>query len=359
MAFVLAGIVGFLPHEIGRLVDPYDCYPSQFVATYEGPAIREHGRLFWFQCLPRLVAGAEMREFDRRSQRDDSIVHSVVTTLFDSRSARLPPIQEWFAAVMLVAFLVSIARLGFVALRDGDPCRRAIATGTTLSAVMIAAAFMINRNIFNSDNYRYLIYLVTPWSLGFGLLSSGLARRGLLGSAFAGILVVILTLGMTATMIGWYRADFGYLDADWKFVRVPQLGWNQLPIGPRRTHYVVPPDVTHVFGGYWDVYRMSFASGKKVVGIPYPMYPNRFPGWSSGLDSDHGKLLVIGVRTESRTGAPKRGSRIDFRPSDSLHAPDPNEWRSPFDAVWRNDSRDRAELDRIRVVVPRSDRAGR
>ena len=52
------------------------------------------------------------------------------------------------------------------------------------------AAFLVNRNIFNSDNYRYLIYLLTPWSLGFGLVldepvapkahrvRGGLGRRG-------------------------------------------------------------------------------------------------------------------------------------------------------------------------------------
>ena len=59
-AFVVGAIVGFLPHEIGRLVDPYDAYPSQFAATFEGPAIREHGRLLALQCLPRLIAGTEL-----------------------------------------------------------------------------------------------------------------------------------------------------------------------------------------------------------------------------------------------------------------------------------------------------------
>ena len=35
-------LVGFLPREIGRRVDPYDAYPSQFAATLERPAILEH-----------------------------------------------------------------------------------------------------------------------------------------------------------------------------------------------------------------------------------------------------------------------------------------------------------------------------
>ena len=31
-AFVVGAVVGFMPHEIGRMVDPYDAYPSQFAA---------------------------------------------------------------------------------------------------------------------------------------------------------------------------------------------------------------------------------------------------------------------------------------------------------------------------------------
>ena len=64
----------------------------------------------------------------------------------------------------------------------------------------------------------------------------------------------------------------------------------------RPVAFVVPTDVTHVFGDYWDVYRMAFLSGKRVAGIPYPMYPNRFRGWSRGLGPGQGKLLVLGVR---------------------------------------------------------------
>ena len=42
--------------------------------------------------------------------------------------------------------------------------------------VLIVAAFLVNRNIFNSDNYRYLIFLLTPWSLGFGLVPATTCR---------------------------------------------------------------------------------------------------------------------------------------------------------------------------------------
>ena len=64
--------------------------------------------------------------------------------------------------------------------------------------------------------------------------------------------------------------------------------------------YEVPSDVTHVFGDYWDVYRMTFLSGKKVAGVPYPIYPNRFPGWSRGLGARKGKLLGARIAESNR-----------------------------------------------------------
>jgi hypothetical protein len=241
-----------------------------------------------------------------------------------------------------------------------------MALGTVLSALLIVAAFMVNRNIFNSDNYRYLIFLLTPWSLGFGLLTSSLPKRGLPGRAGAGILVAVLMSAMTSTTIGWYREDLGYLDARWRCVRIPQLVWSEIPVWSRRQHdlerrvaFVVPPDVTHVFGDYWDVYRMAFLSGNRITGIPHPIYPNRFPGWSRGLGAGQGELLAIGVRREWGSRAPKRRSQTPFGPPSILEPPGGNEWKPPFRMVWQNDGRDPAELDLIPVILPSSDRARR
>ena len=61
------------------------------------------------------------------------------------------------------------------------------------SALLIACAFLMNRNVYDSDNYRYLIFLLTPWALGFGLILFDLRRRGrlaaLLGVARGGSVV--------------------------------------------------------------------------------------------------------------------------------------------------------------------------
>ena len=100
-----------------------------------------------------------------------------------------------------------------------------------------------------------------------------------------------------------------YRVADWSELigRSPTIAAGS-PGGFRR-HSPFRPDVTHVFGGYWDVYRMAFLSGGASSGIPYPMYPNRSRGWSRGLGPDHGKLLVLQPR-ESRRAEVAVGRRV-------------------------------------------------
>ncbi len=366
-AFVAGAAVGFIPHEIGRMVDPYNAYPSQFAATFEASAIGEHGRLLVRHCLPRLIAGTELVEVDRLAQRNELVFGKLFQSLYEGRQPRgLPPYQEWLAVFWLTAFLAGFIRLGFEAVWARDAWGKGISLGIWISALLIVAAFLLNKNIFNSDNYRYLIFLLPPWSLGFGLLMGGLSRRGLPARATSGILVVALFWGMTFSTYSWYRDELGFLDRHWRIVRVAQLAWNEIPVSSRPTRgqakrvaYVVAPDVTHVFGDYWDVYRMSFLSGKKIEGIPYPMYPNRFPGWSRGLGPEEGKLLALGIRRElSGRGTRKRSPAA----SAPLAVLDPNtakNWRAPFGAVWQNAGRDPAEIDRLHVVVPSLDRMGR
>ena len=99
-AFLFAASAGFLPHEIGRRVDPYDAYPSQFAVTLEGPAIEEHGRLLALQCLPRLFAGTELNDFDRLSHGRESILGRLIgVMLYDRPSDGLPARQEWLAVL--------------------------------------------------------------------------------------------------------------------------------------------------------------------------------------------------------------------------------------------------------------------
>ena len=321
--FSVAMLVGLLPREIGRRVDPYDAYPSQFGATLEPRAVQEHARLLGLYCLPRLIAGTELHQFENAGTSILALAIGLVGMSGAQIRSAVPGKAEWLA-ILLVTVFCSGARPDEA--RDPasttDPARNAVSRGTFASALLIVAAFLVNRNVYNSDNYRYLIFLLTPWALGFGLVLSDLARRGWAGWLSAWLVAALLFEVMTSATFLWYRDERVYVDQRGMPVRLPLPDWSELTVVPdvRRgtpaipTDFVVPPDVSHVMGGYWDVYKIAFLSGGRLAGIPFPMYPNRFPGWSRGLGPGEGKLLILhpevtvrncGIDLEPRTKGPR------------------------------------------------------
>ncbi len=167
--FSVAMLVGVLPREIGRRVDPYDAYPSQFDMTLKPKAIWEHSRLLGLYCLPRLIAGTELHQFEKAGISIQALGIGLVSMSGTQIRSALPGKDEWLAILLATAFLMALFRLARDAASTTDPARKAVSRGTFGSALLIGLAFLVNRNIYNSDNYRYLIFLLTPWALGFGL----------------------------------------------------------------------------------------------------------------------------------------------------------------------------------------------
>src|SRR5262249_11324731 len=54
---LIGGFAGYLPHEVGVRVDPYDAYHEQFDPLLDRTALVEHARILGMECLPRLVLG--------------------------------------------------------------------------------------------------------------------------------------------------------------------------------------------------------------------------------------------------------------------------------------------------------------
>jgi hypothetical protein len=355
--FLVAMTVGLVPREIGRRVDPYDAYSSQFEGTLEPRAIGEHLRLLAARCLPRLIAGTELHELEKTGASIQTLGIGLVTLSRPQTRLALLGNSEWLALLLLAGFLVALLRLARDPASTPDLARKAISRGTLASAFLILLAFLVYRNIYNSDNYRYLIFLLTPWTLGFGLVMSDLARRGWVGRVSAWIVAALLFEVMTSSTFFWYRDERLYVDARGTPVRVSHRSWSQLRVVPDvprgspadATDFVVPSDATHVFGDYWDVYKMAFLSGGRVVGIPFPIYPNRFRGWSRGLGPGEGKLLILRLRAstkKSRTNvAVEQGTGI-------VASAQQMNWRPSLQTVWTSDGRDPADLSRLRVVVP-------
>jgi hypothetical protein len=357
IAFSVALAVGLLPREVGRNIDPYDAYPSQFKATLEWNAILEHGRLLGLHCLPRLIAGTELPELERAGASIHTLGLGLVTQSAAQLRLALPGRNEWQVVLFLCGFVFAF----FWLMRDrgsaADPVRRAVSRGTVGSAILIVLAFMINRNVYNSDNYRYLVFLLTPWALGFGLVMSDFAQRGWAGRLTSWTVAGILVVTMTSATFFWYRDERLYVNQRGIPVSLSHLDWSELtlvPDVPRGSpgdllEFVVPADVTHVFGGYWDVYKMAFLSSGRVVGIPFPMYPNRFRGWSRGLGPGQGKLLVLlpelAVRRSRSNASVNRGTGL-------VGSAQGTQWSPALKTAWAQDGRDPAELSRLRIVVP-------
>jgi hypothetical protein len=130
--------------------------------------------------------------------------------------------------------------------------------------------------------------LLIPWALGFGLLLEAIARR-------RRWLAIGLAVGfgaiLTADSARWYYR-FGWLNETGAPVRRahrdPALAW-------LNDH----PDVDGVFGGYWDVYRLSFLTQGRVRGVPFPIFPNRFPAWSEQFPGRQPRILLAHPRDPS------------------------------------------------------------
>jgi hypothetical protein len=309
LAFVLMLGAGALPREIGRWADPYDAYGEQFAPVRDPSILAGHARLLVMECLPRLVAGHTLPDL-----RSEPAPASLGGRRLSRSEEAMNPVAWAATALGLAGFALALGALAWASSVAPDPARRAVGWGLLLSSSAVMVAFVVNKNIFNSDNYRYLVILIVPGALGFGLAMEGLARRGRGGALLAGLLSAALAVAMTADAAQWY-GRFGWIGPGGRPARGPRsdpaLQW-------LREH----PDVTHVFGSYWDVYRLAFLSGERVRAVPYPTYPNRFEGWSRGLGPGRGRMLVV--------------------------RPDPN-WRRWLADVWRRDGRPDEELRGVAV----------
>ncbi|RUL85037.1 hypothetical protein [Tautonia sociabilis] len=325
MAFAVGLAVGAAPGEIGRRVDPYDPYGEQFAPIFRPDVIAEHARILGLECLPRQISGYELPEL--RATPEALTPNGRPARLLE-RSGLPAPLAGIVSALTLGLFAASLARLQ-VEVRRGGGGGRLAAIASLASAGLIVSAFLINRNIFNSDNYRYLIYLLVPWSLGFGLLAESLSRRGIAGRLLAAGLAIGLAVASTGSVLAWYDG-LGWLGVgpeDQPNGTATVTAIAQVPgsSSARRVEIPLPPGASHLYGDYWDVYRAAFLSGGRVVGVPFPTYPNRFEGWSSGLGPGRGALLVL-----DPTG----------------------DWRAMLAESWRREGRDPGELHQLSILFP-------
>ena len=307
LALVLAFLAGAAPRAIGQWVEPYDAYNEQFSWNLDSPLLAEHFRVLLLECLPRLVAGHRLPGLEADP---DPALMGTGAPIQKSTTSR-EAFRCWTLLLTILAlglFAGALLALGATALNGRAIGPRIIATGMLASALGVTAGFLLNRNIFNSDNYRYLVLLLIPWAIGCGLVLRGAVRLG--GPARWGGVALALALAalFTSDAAAWYRR-LGWIDERLVLIRQriddPALRW----LGNH-------PEIRSIFGGYWDVYRLSFLSAGKVKGVPFPFFPNRFPEWSSGLPGGRPETLLARRSPEGQlflTRALRQGGTVLYR----------------------------------------------
>lgn len=205
--------------------------------------------------------------------------------------------------------LVPFAVAALVYVRPGGDSRASLAVrfALVMSSSLILFGFLISNQIYNSDNYRYLVFLLVPWSIGLGMVLAGLSRKGTGGL----ILAVTLAIGFA----GAFSLD------TWSWYE--RLGWigrsaaRTGPDDPVLAWFEGHPEVDSVFGDYWDVYRIALETRGRIEGVPYPHYPDRF-GAAPKYPGLHPRVLISRgeVGPFYRHQAMAEGGRVLFRGRD-------------------------------------------
>jgi hypothetical protein len=299
--FLAAFAATVWPRPVGARLDPHDAYHEQFALMPDPSLVWEHSRLLGAECLPRLIAGHILP--DLATEPDPRALANAPTR---RRSVAFDPLGAVVTGLTLSLAGVSAVALMMAAVSGGSPASRAVVRGLLVSLGATLVGLVLNRNIFNSDNYRYLVTLLVPLGLGTGLSLRGLSRRGIAGRAAAGAVVLLLAVLMTWDLARWY-ARFGWVDA---------RGWpvRSAPADPALEWLESHPEIGWVEGGYWDVYRLSFLTGGRVRGAPFSVYPNRFPNWR--LEPGTGRIVLARATLEGRLfrdQAIREGGRVVYR----------------------------------------------
>jgi hypothetical protein len=323
LAFGVGAGVGVGPRVIGQRVDPHDAYVGQFSPMIRGEILMKNARLLALDCLPRLVAGHRLPWL--QSEPDPATLAG--NAKLASGKDKVDPWLGLAVSVVAIGFFFR----GMVALVIGkavppeseplagkkgqaagprplSPASLGIRWGLVVSSLAVVGGFLVSPNITNSDNYRYLVFLLVPGSTGFGLWLAGMASKGRSGTGMAWALTLAFAVLMTADSARWY-ARFGWVDATYlpsrREVSDPALEW--LEANPR---------FRVILGDYWDVYRLSFLTGGRVLPVPFPQYPDRFPEIKRGMTASGSRALIVrpgGFGPEYRGRAMALGAQELYR----------------------------------------------
>jgi hypothetical protein len=209
------------------------------------------------------------------------------------------------AVGLMTTMLAVFGLMRAVARSEAGNLARPIVAGLAVSSLLVLAAFVVNRNIYDADNYRYLVPLLPALAVGFGAACDGLARRG---RAWLACLVALAqAVFMTGALVAWYQG-FGWLGPK-----------PSEPSGALFAWLSEHPEVVEVEGSYWDIHPLAFEqrARKGNAGPRFVVMPGQPERFGAGPKTDGARPRWFVVSDRSRLPGPAiaelmRGSRYRF-----------------------------------------------
>ena len=263
---------------ISKLGDGVNVYGSQFEITTDPSALKEHARILLVECLPRLIIGRTLKT----GSPEISMTHLKPADYLSSNYA-LAMVLTMMAVLFIMTWLKLISPLtskkSSKTSSDSLPdWVNALWYGLTFTALLTLSACELNKNIFNADNYRYLVPLIPLLGMTYGLFSSAgpmLRQRR--------FLLILLTLMLALDVHFWQQTNGFYpslqTKTDKKLETYTIKDVVSLLTDPQPGSL---PAITDTFeADYWETYRALYLAQKPIsMGKPFGFFPNRFPNES-------------------------------------------------------------------------------
>ena len=263
---------------ISKLGDGVNVYGSQFEITTDPSALKEHARILLVECLPRLIIGRTLKT----GSTEISMTHLKPADYLSSNYA-LAMVLTMMAVLFLMTWLKLISPLtskrSSKTSSDSAPdWVNALWYGLTFTALLTLSAFELNKNIFNADNYRYLVPLIPLLGMTYGLLSSA-------GPMFRQrrFLLILLTLILAIDVHFWQQVNGFYPSLQTNTDKKLETYTNKDVVSLLTDPQPGPlPAITDTFeADYWETYRALYLAQRPIsMGKPFGFFPNRFPNES-------------------------------------------------------------------------------
>jgi len=269
MLFSMMLTVGPLLTSLG---DGENVYGDQFQLITDIPSLIDHTKILFLQCLPRLAFGRSITGKDEITWPDQPFKNETSPLLITA-----------LVALSITAIIFKLISKK-TQLSHRASWLGSVWFGLVCMLILNLAAFIFNKNIFNSDNYRYLVCILPL----IGLLYAGLVASG----HFRPINIAILLL--MACILGydvyqWQKHAFlrdsetagDQISATGDVIAFPRrkFTYNQIFISQASGS---PPLVNGTFeADYWVVYKSIYLYRLPISnGRPFGFYPDRFKSFS-------------------------------------------------------------------------------